>query len=64
MYKYHLQRRPNQGELVTHRVVFGGVGAPKSHSALATQGLVDKDLSGGTEAVPVSSLFEATCVIA
>lgn len=54
VYKYHLQRRPKQGQLVTDRVVFGGVGAPKTHSALATHGLVDRDLSGGKEDVPVS----------
>lgn len=66
VYKYHLQRRPNQGQLVTQRVVFGGVGAPKSHSALATHGLVDRDLSGGLESVPVSfhtqeSLIRCQC---
>lgn len=54
MYKYQLRRRPQQGELATCRVEFGGKSAPKGMSALARHGVFDVDLSCGRESPPVS----------
>ena len=69
VYKYHLRRCPGQGALATQRVEFGGVGAPKTHSASATHDLVDRDMSGGKEPIPVSlaacpSALDATLALA
>ena len=33
VYKYRLQRRPNQGELYSKALVFGGGAAPKDFTA-------------------------------
>ena len=54
VYKYLLRRRPNQGELATCRVEFGGKSAPKGMSALTRHGVFDVDLSCGRECPPVS----------
>lgn len=54
VYKYLLRRRPNQGELATCRVEFGGKSAPKGMSALTRQGVFDVDLSCGRALKPVS----------
>ena len=54
VYKYLLRRRPNQGELATCRVEFGGKSAPKGMSALTRHGVFDTDLSCGREHKPVS----------
>ena len=59
MYKYLLRRRPDQGELATSRVEFGGKSAPKGMSALTRNGVFDVDLSCGRESPPVSPV----CVI-
>lgn len=59
VYKYLLRRRPDQGELATSRVEFGGKSAPKGMSALTRNGVFDVDLSCGRETPPVSPV----CVI-
>lgn len=55
VYKYLLRRRPDQGELATCRVEFGGRSAPKGMSALTRHGVFDLDLSCGKEVKPVSN---------
>lgn len=54
VYKYSLRRRPEQGELATCRVEFGGKSAPKGMSALTRHGVFDVDLPCGRESPPVS----------
>ena len=53
VYKYLLQRRPNQGDPITSRVEFGGKSVPKGLSALTRQGVYDVDISCGKEPKPV-----------
>ena len=57
VYKYLLRRRPDQGDLATSRVEFGGKSAPKGLSALTRPGVYDVDLSCGKEAKPVCLLL-------
>lgn len=57
VYKYLLRRRPDQGDLATSRVEFGGKSAPKGLSALTRPGVYDVDLSCGKEAKPVCRFF-------
>ncbi len=57
VYKYLLRRRPNQGDLATSRVEFGGKSAPKGLSALTRPGVFDVDISCGKEPRPVSPLL-------
>ncbi|KAL3152922.1 hypothetical protein ABBQ38_012226 [Trebouxia sp. C0009 RCD-2024] len=58
VYKYLLRRRPNQGELATCRVEFGGRSAPKGMSALTRHGVFDLDLSCGKEPKPIVAVNE------
>ncbi|KAL0030547.1 hypothetical protein WJX79_003580 [Trebouxia sp. C0005] len=53
VYKYLLRRRPNQGDLATSRVEFGGKSAPKGLSALTRPGVFDVDISCGKEPRPI-----------
>jgi len=57
VYKYLLRRRPDQGDLATSRVEFGGKSAPKGLSALTRPGVFDLDISCGKEPRPVSPLL-------
>lgn len=60
VYKYLLRRRPDQGELATSRVEFGGKSAPKGMSALTRNGVFDVDVSCGRENPPVSPICVLT----
>lgn len=57
VYKYLLRRRPDQGDLATSRVEFGGKSAPKGLSALTRPGVFDVDISCGKEPGPVCPLL-------
>lgn len=59
VYKYRMLRRPGQGPLLSEAVSFGGISAPRRLAALARPGVVDPDISGGREAVPVLAVNEA-----
>ncbi|KAL3136265.1 hypothetical protein ABBQ32_007272 [Trebouxia sp. C0010 RCD-2024] len=63
VYKYLLRRRPDQGELATCRVEFGGRSAPKGMSALTRHGVFDLDLSCGKEVKPIVAVNELNEVI-
>ena len=58
VYKYLLRRRPNQGDIATERVEFGGKSAPKGLSALTRLGVYDVDISCGAEPKPVSAFWK------
>ncbi|KAL0046372.1 hypothetical protein WJX82_010636 [Trebouxia sp. C0006] len=58
VYKYLLRRRPDQGDLATSRVEFGGKSAPKGLSALTRPGVFDVDISCGKEPGPIVGVNE------
>ena len=59
IYQYRLVRRPGQGPLLSQRVRFGGMTAPRSLTPLTRPGIVDVDISGGREAAPIPAVNEA-----
>lgn len=58
IYQYRLVRRPGQGPLLSQRVRFGGMTAPRSLTPLTRSGIVDVDISGGLEAAPIPAVNE------
>lgn len=51
--KFRLRRRPNQPPLTSTTVEFGHGSIPKAFTAMLRPGLVDDDISGGLERLPV-----------
>eukprot|EP00887_Chlorella_sp_A99_P003133 scaffold9.g3133.t1 len=58
IFQFKLVRRPGQGPLLSERVEFGGKSAPRKLAAVARNGLVDPDISGGLEALPIPAVDE------
>ena len=58
IYRFRLVRRPQQGELLSQAVKFGGISAPKQLTPLARPGIVDLDIANGQENVPISAVNE------
>lgn len=50
---FRLRRRPGQPPLTSTTVEFGHGSIPKSFAAIRRPGLVDDDISGGLERIPV-----------
>ena len=54
--QFRLIRRPGQGGLPSETVKFGGISAPKKLVPLSRPGIVDVDISGGKESLPIAAV--------
>jgi len=58
VYRFRLVRCPEQGELLSHAVTFGGMSAPKQLVPLGRPGIVDVDITNGQEKIPIPAVNE------
>jgi hypothetical protein len=58
VYRYRLIRRPNQGDLLSQAVKFGGMSAPKKFNPLGRSGIVDLDIANKQENVRIPAVNE------
>ncbi|KAI7845254.1 hypothetical protein COHA_001296 [Chlorella ohadii] len=56
VFQFQLRRRPGQGELVSQRVEWGAISAPRKLVPKNRQGVVDLDISRGQEARPIAAI--------
>ncbi|PRW56393.1 histone-lysine N- H3 lysine-9 specific SUVH4-like [Chlorella sorokiniana] len=63
VFQFQLRRRPGQGELVSQRVEWGAISAPRKLVPNNRQGVVDLDISRGQEARPIPAIDDTwlTC---